>query len=262
MKNIKPYRFFKSKWKHSESEHWIEFYPKFTRFHTTLDCWGYFDSRPVICTELTTLVFLGILIVFGFSLVTLFSLALLFVSWGTLYIKLPIDTGKDDECENPSWGIYFYTEGNSWCDSLWIRLGKKSKVIYMPWSWDHYRTSKMTKHKKWIHELKGNYLEFYDDAWKPILFTQTLPYKYILKSAGVQNVNATIQVSEREWRRKWLKWTKLGNKVIRSIDIEFDQEVGEESGSWKGGVLGCGFNMLKNESPEQCLKRMEQTRKF
>jgi hypothetical protein len=39
-------------------------------------------------------------------------------------------------------------------------------------------------------------------------------------------------------------------------------EVGEEAGSWKGGVLGCGYTLLPNETPLQCLRRMEKERKF
>ena len=57
-------------------------------------------------------------------------------------------------------------------------------------------------------------------------------------------------------------WSPFLNQVIRSIDVQFDKEVGERTGSWKGGTVGCGYEMLPNESPYQCLKRMEQERKF
>lgn len=46
------------------------------------------------------------------------------------------------------------------------------------------------------------------------------------------------------------------------IDIEFSDEVGERTGSWKGGVLGCGFDMLPGERPVDALRRMELERKF
>lgn len=32
--------------------------------------------------------------------------------------------------------------------------------------------------------------------------------------------------------------------------------------SWKGGTIGCGYALRPNESPYECLKRMEQERKF
>lgn len=57
-------------------------------------------------------------------------------------------------------------------------------------------------------------------------------------------------------------WTTLFNRVIRSIDVEFDGEVGERTGSWKGGTIGCEYELRPNETPYECLKRMEQERKF
>ena len=57
-------------------------------------------------------------------------------------------------------------------------------------------------------------------------------------------------------------WTSLFSKKRRSIDIDFNDEVGEETGSWKGGCTGCGYTMLDGELPEQTLRRMEKERKF
>lgn len=41
------------------------------------------------------------------------------------------------------------------------------------------------------------------------------------------------------------------------IDIEFDDEVGERSGSWKGGILGMSHELLPNETIANSLKRLE-----
>ena len=59
-----------------------------------------------------------------------------------------------------------------------------------------------------------------------------------------------------------MKWTKLGRIVNRYIEIEFDGEVGKEKGSWKGGCIGCSYILKSNETPEECIKRMEKKRKF
>jgi hypothetical protein len=40
------------------------------------------------------------------------------------------------------------------------------------------------------------------------------------------------------------------------------KECGERKGSWKGGTLGCSYELLPNETPLDCLKRMEKERKF
>ncbi len=31
---------------------------------------------------------------------------------------------------------------------------------------------------------------------------------------------------------------------------------------WKGGTIGCGYNLLPNEHHLDCLKKMEKERKF
>jgi len=69
-------------------------------------------------------------------------------------------------------------------------------------------------------------------------------------------------VVERERRPKWLTWIKLFSKVSRSIEIDFSSEVGEESGSWKGGCIGCSWQLKPNQTPLEALKEMESTRKF
>ena len=51
-------------------------------------------------------------------------------------------------------------------------------------------------------------------------------------------------------------------RVSKYINIDFSDEVGERSGSWKGGRLGCSYNMQPGETPLQTLRRMEAERKF
>jgi hypothetical protein len=45
-------------------------------------------------------------------------------------------------------------------------------------------------------------------------------------------------------------------------DKKITGEVGERTGSYKGGTLGCSHKMLKGETPLQTLRRMEKERKF
>jgi hypothetical protein len=40
------------------------------------------------------------------------------------------------------------------------------------------------------------------------------------------------------------------------------KEAGKRKGSWKGGTLGCGYELKKNETPLECLRRMESEREF
>jgi hypothetical protein len=92
--------------------------------------------------------------------------------------------------------------------------------------------------------------------------TLSFPYTYRLKNGTVQERTATVIVERRAWRPLCLRWTSLFEKVRTCIHVKFSDEVGEESGSWKGGCIGCGYDLKPGETAEECLRRMEQERKF
>jgi len=171
-----------------------------------------------------------------------------------VYAKVEYDTA-----EPRSYGIYIYNG-----DEICFRLGDRNKSYDFPWHLDWVRTSALDNDGEWLHETKHNrHMEFYDkDKWKDILLYETHPYKYTTKYNEIQECLATIRVQEREWRWKWFKWLKYTKKVHKSIDIEFSQEMGEKRGSFKGGTLGCSYEMKKDETPYETLKRMELERKF
>ena len=100
------------------------------------------------------------------------------------------------------------------------------------------------------------------ERFKRDIATETHHFQYVLKSGVIQHCLATISVSEMEWRRKWLKHIPVFRKIQRYIDIEFSEEVGERTGSWKGGSISCSERMQYDETPYETLKRVEQTRKF
>lgn len=116
-------------------------------------------------------------------------------------------------------------------------------------------------YKTWIHSTKEDRKEFYKDEWKEpnIVFIETHPYTDLYDGTVV---NATIRVEEMEWRPVSMQWTSLFSKIRKSIEIEFDKEVGVRKGSWKGGCIGCSYELLPNETPLECLRRMESERKF
>ena len=163
-----------------------------------------------------------------------------------------------DGSQSPTYGFYFHDRTFGVC------YGKKKKLYDLPWMQDWIRTSCLKKDGEWAHETTKNInMDFWDkNKWKNILFEEEHPYKYVCKDGTIQNRIATINVIEREWRWKWFKWLKYTKFVRKVIDINFDKEVGERSGSWKGGCTGCSYDMLPNETPHQTLKRMEKERKF
>jgi hypothetical protein len=217
------------------------------RFDFSFEICDYFDNRPVVnlCP--------------GFF---------------TFKIHLPFRNKWTDECDPPKWGVAIHN------NTFWIHKGGKGNMnggnkwwtAYMPWSWQWHRTSLLLKTEPpnktfnlvgpWEHELRRNRKDFYKETWKKLRWQETHPYSYTLKSGKVQNVNATIHIVEREWRMHWFQWIKWIRQVQRVIEVEFDAEVGERTGSWKGGVLGCNYPILENETPVGCLRRMERDRKF
>lgn len=70
---------------------------------------------------------------------------------------------------------------------------------------------------------------------------------------------ATTRIEEREWLFgtgwcKWLSWFRRA-KIRRSLDLEFSGETGPEKGSWKGGTVGTGIDMLPGELHEAAFRR-------
>ena len=244
----------------------MSFYPKFNS-SLYVDKAGYFDERPQLHASVTQLI--ALILIFTYMPLSLILAPFLFFGWGKLYIHLPIRTGIED-CESASWGFDYHN------NKIWIYIGgggnfeggRKWKTITMPWDLTWVRASTLMKPGyDWFHETKSNRIDWGKDKNTPGSYEWLEENKwketheYTDKHDGTK-VNATISVKEREWRPRWFKWTKLFSKTIRSIEIEFDQEVGKEKGSWKGGTLGCGYELRKNETPLECLRRMESEREF
>jgi len=144
-----------------------------------------------------------------------------------------------------AWGWSYVQE--ELFSSLHLKWGKSCKIIDMPWSWRHISHEYMLK--------SGGFASFSwdhnSDAYK-----RHFPYVYALKSGEEQNRVAEVTVERRTWKSLWRR------KVRTYINVGFDQEVGERTGSWKGGTFGCSYDLRINETPYECLKRMEKERKF
>lgn len=160
---------------------------------------------------------------FGFGLVS-----------GAVSIPWPWVVPDEYQCSGPTYGFSFFES------DLHLHWGKCKgmrddpvKLIAMPWQWRHREHHTLTE-------------------------PQAYPYRYHLRSGEVQERTATVIAHSRRWSRPWFPH----QRVEESITVDFDKEVGERSGSWKGGVTGCGYEMQAGETPEQALRRMERERTF
>jgi len=206
--------------------------------------WGYFSPR------------------FGFSLILnqgyyfdqQYSITVC-LGWGVLHVKLPFKTTLEESCEWSQYGIQIHNQ------TLWVHYGrdtdswKQSKY----WSWG----------LPWFTSIHDSHEIMTGSGWKKVPYTdyrnedgivkQVFPYEYSLVSGEVQERTAEVIQERRTWHRKWFPFVKSTREYI---DITFSDEVGEESGSWKGGCIGCSYDMLHGETPEQTLRRMEKERNF
>ncbi len=70
-------------------------------------------------------------------------------------------------------------------------------------------------------------------------------------------VDTYVEERERRLGTGWFRW--LGHiapkRQCRSLNISFRSEVGPEKGSWKGGMMGHGIDMLPGETQEQAFRR-------
>jgi len=172
------------------------------------------------------------------------------------------------DCDAPKWGIAIHD------NTFWIYRGGNGNMGGGTkwWTWDipfwtmiHMRHEVMCNidgEKKLIpydsigKEKDGKYLPMEKNEMVDRYF-----YDYTDKYDG-EVIPCTFWIEEREWRPKWLTWTGRWKYVKKYIEIVFNNEVGSRKGSWKGGCIGCSYDLLENETPMECIKRMERERDF
>ena len=233
---------------------WFSFYPKQnkgTGFKLTYEPYGYFDPRPCINTNITTI--LSLILPFLSIYLLPISSILFFYSWGDMYLKLPFDTGKNNDCDSPTYGIMTYHVDSGFPTELWIR-GWKS--FDFPWALKFYKREVLHK-SGWVTEKRGD--DFWDkQKWGDKILTETHPYSYTLNSGEQQKTTAEAH----EERRTWKSWFGIKKDTRHYLEIEFKDEIGERAGSWKGGTIGCSYLIKSGETALECLRRMELERRF
>lgn len=144
----------------------------------------------------------------------------------------------------------------------WSSDTTQSWCCHFPWTqWRFHRFS--------LYDLDGELFweQFESDRKKGIeMFTQQREWEEKCPSVTFEfddydgkRIQAKTHIEQREWKfgEKWFKWLSLfkPNKVCRSLDIAFSEEVGPEKGSWKGGTVGHGIDMHPGELHEQAFRR-------
>ena len=176
----------------------------------------------------------------------------LFLKFFKYYIFIPLGFANNDMQVDIFNGPRYSIEINKLKISFhWNKLYRSIR-----WPWRHHTISYecQFKDKSWVDKICSLSNE---------LYTETYPYKYVLKSGKVQEVNATVSKTRYIMTYiffKYIKWRPTW--IEESIDVRFDKCIGEQVDTWKGGVSGQGYDLLPNETMEQCLRRMEANEKF
>lgn len=189
--------------------------------------------------------------------------------WGALNIKLPFKTKLPEGCSLPRYGftlyensIMFYTGGKYDKDWGQVTFGG-CHVWYIPFfSYKFEGHWIKDKNNQWVlmdNKLaKINSKSAWDFRQEDALLYES-DFEYELNSGEIQHRIAKYTHEKRQWGRKWFPFLKMTHEVI---DVNFNDEVGERSGSWKGGTVGCTYEIKPSETPEHCFSRMIVERTF
>lgn len=203
-------------------------------------------------------------------------LGLIFFGW---YIKLPdrLQRFFPGGC-----GIDRHAYGFTWrwaesLPGIFWNWGARSGIIAMPWELEHIRTEYLGTDGQWWdaraqpdHYSRRLGRNPYTGPDGPPKWSEQHPYRYLLSSGEVQERIATITRRRAFHGRHWFGSGPVSSllrkimpmKRFESIDVEFNGEVGDRSGSWKGGCIGCSYDIKPEESPRAALMRMQRERRF
>ena len=171
-----------------------------------------------------------------------------------IFLPLGVSGDEWDFGDEPNWGI---------------ELSRQHGIVL---SWKHWR-----KFWRWpFHRVQlGWEYRGHSGGWMPTLLglgevrkrrrhraEEVHPYSYRLRPGEVQRCNATVYEERVIETRNILRWFGWPKRVTRFIQVEFDREMGEQAGSWKGGTVACGYQAQKGEPVLAALRRMESERKL
>lgn len=186
-----------------------------------------------------------------------------------------VDTSKYEWSKSPQggyWDSHAREYGFSLNDGfLQIFLGAQthdsittqSRSKFLPWTQWHFHRHAFRGVE---NEILGEWIEprrrkgigsRFDEQYA---FKKQMPkVEFEIEDFDGERIKATTCIEEREYTfgEGSFQWLRLfrRNRVYRSLDLSFDKEMGPEKGSWKGGTMGHGIEMLPGELHEAAFRR-------
>lgn len=174
--------------------------------------------------------------------------------------------GEQYDSHDRTYGFNLSKQGECGYDFLQVFLGPqthdsrttKNWCKFLPWKqWRHVRHS--------YYDDKGNHWftaseKGRDSFRKSMDAKEACPKLHFgFEDYDGEMIVATTCIEEREWLfgEGWFKWLSIFRKpkIRRSLNLWFSAEVGPEKGSWKGGTIGHGIDMLPGEMHEEAFRR-------
>lgn len=181
----------------------------------------------------------------------------------SMFIKLPFELKSDKNISynDRSYGFYLYGEDGFDCINFeWNYSRLYWRFPFFSWDWESRELLDFDRKSIYIKsDNKDTESDWNEEERLKKSISKTYDYTYVRKNGQIQDRKATIFIERWTWGRKWFPFLKMKRT---SIDVSFNEEVGERVDSWKGGTVGCSWDLKDNETPEQALRRMERERKF
>jgi len=146
-----------------------------------------------------------------------------------------------------------------------IAWDHRSASFSLPWGWNRrkgdYRREYMDAAGEW-HDADLMPKDWMTDEQNaelgPLPWSQTYTFHYMCQPSGkAQHVPTTIQRERRTDTYRVFGFVTR-TRVQDLIDIRFHEEVGNQRGSWKGGVCGTSATMKPGETPGETLRRFQR----
>lgn len=158
------------------------------------------------------------------------------------------------------WWTCFANDDHSRKDPWW-----QHGSIYMPWHPQHIFTEILSidLRKVVFREESGKRLgwpEGFQQRQKAEAANSLVAtYTYVRNNGERQERVATVHVERMGHGYRWLRYPF---HVRTSIWVSLNGEIGESTGSWKGGTTGFGTTLRRGERVIDALRRMENERRF
>lgn len=166
--------------------------------------------------------------------------------------------GGDVNCSTGKTGYYSFIAFPWSKRRRWERIRNHQGRIVFHWGDTNWYAWKIKRLYQWLFRIEPKKFSFDKFREKDKIREQVsrvFDYTYTLNNGTIQKRKVTCYFSESFYG--WIALPFIG-KTHRYLNYEFSEEVGEDSGSWKGGVIASVIAVTKKDNWETALEKLKQ----